>query len=292
MKNISVVIPCYNSSRTIEKVLVGLEKQNLSPLEVIVVDDCSTDDTGAIALRHKVKLITLEQNSGPAIARNRGANECKGDAILFLDSDAVPHNDLIANISNIYTKLSQEKFLAGVGGRGIEKMISSAADKWRARHASQNHGKKPLTNTSYLFGLCGSYLTEVFLALGGFDESFPKNSGEDLDLGIRLIKRGYTLYYDPSLKVDHLHQDTLLNLQNVQYNWTYWSLVSKQRNQIPLLRSLLGPTVNFLKQCFRDFLSFKSEYYELIPISYLVYKAKNQALVDFLQKKPPSFLLL
>jgi glycosyltransferase involved in cell wall biosynthesis len=158
----SVVIPCYNSSRTIEIVLIGLEKQNLSPLEVIVVDDCSIDDTGTVALKHNVKLITLEQNSGPAIARNRGARECKGEIILFLDSDAVPHNDLIANLSISIPSYRRRSSWQEWGDRGIEKIISSTADKWRARHASQNHGKKPLTYTSYLFGLCGSYLTEVF----------------------------------------------------------------------------------------------------------------------------------
>ena len=93
--NISVVIPAYNSAATIERALKSILDQDLSPLEIIVVDDCSSDDTAAIidafitVQKNKklFKVIKLECNSGPGKARNIGAALAQGDYLAFLDSD-------------------------------------------------------------------------------------------------------------------------------------------------------------------------------------------------------------
>ena len=96
MISISVVIPCYNSSSTIEKCLDSVMKQLVLPLEIIVVDDGSIDDTVHLIktyLNTKLVdssvnvLLLLQSNSGPSKARNLGVIKAKGDWIAFLDSD-------------------------------------------------------------------------------------------------------------------------------------------------------------------------------------------------------------
>lgn len=88
--SISVVIPAHNRARTIRYCLDSVLAQTVSPLEVIVVDDCSTDETVKTVNSYNnpiIKCIKLERNSGAQAARNRGIKEAKGDWIAFQDSD-------------------------------------------------------------------------------------------------------------------------------------------------------------------------------------------------------------
>lgn len=88
--NISVVIPAYNRAKTIRYCLDSVLAQTVSPLEVIVVDDCSTDETVEIVKSYndtRVRCVVLDKNSGAQAARNRGIKEAKGDWVAFQDSD-------------------------------------------------------------------------------------------------------------------------------------------------------------------------------------------------------------
>ena len=85
---VTVVIPSYNREKTIKFCLDSVLSQNYPNIEIIVVDDCSTDNTVKIAKSYgNVKVFVLEQNSGAQVARNRGIREAKAEWIVFLDSD-------------------------------------------------------------------------------------------------------------------------------------------------------------------------------------------------------------
>jgi glycosyltransferase involved in cell wall biosynthesis len=91
-KLISIITPCYNSayflSQTIESVLV----QTYQQWEMIIIDDCSTDDSYEIALRYaekdkRIKVYRMEYNSSAAACRNKTIELSQGEYIAFLDSD-------------------------------------------------------------------------------------------------------------------------------------------------------------------------------------------------------------
>jgi glycosyltransferase involved in cell wall biosynthesis len=91
---ISVVIPCYRCSRTIDAAIASVFAQTLLPVEVVLVDDCSGDQTldrlGALAAWYPpgwVKVVSLRCNGGASCARNAGWRVAKGDYIAFLDAD-------------------------------------------------------------------------------------------------------------------------------------------------------------------------------------------------------------
>lgn len=83
---VSVVIPAYNAALYLADALASVRAQTVPPRETIVVDDGSTDGTGAIAEGSGVVVISRE-NGGPAVARNTGIQVSSGDLIAFLDAD-------------------------------------------------------------------------------------------------------------------------------------------------------------------------------------------------------------
>ena len=84
----SVVIPLYNKGREIARTLGGVAAQTYTPLEVIVVDDGSTDDSARVVEGLDLPGVRLirQPNGGVSAARNRGIAEAKGDYIALLDS--------------------------------------------------------------------------------------------------------------------------------------------------------------------------------------------------------------
>lgn len=85
---ISVVIPCYNCAHYLPEALDSVLKQTYPPLEIIVVDDGSTDNSGQIAASYGPPVRVVRQpNQGQSVARNRGVDEAKGEWIAFLDAD-------------------------------------------------------------------------------------------------------------------------------------------------------------------------------------------------------------
>lgn len=95
---ISIIVPSYNSSKFIAQTIDSVLAQTYQNWEMIIVDDKSPDNSNNIIKEfyqkdNRIKLIQLEKNSGPAIARNIGIKEAKGRYIAFLDSDDLwlPH---------------------------------------------------------------------------------------------------------------------------------------------------------------------------------------------------------
>ena len=90
MKKVSIIIPVYNSEKYIKECLESIVNQTYTKLEIIVVNDVSTDNSINIIKQFKdkrIKIVNLNYNSGVAIARNRGIEEATGDYICFIDSD-------------------------------------------------------------------------------------------------------------------------------------------------------------------------------------------------------------
>lgn len=86
---ISVIIPAYNAGRYLAESLQSVIAQTYRPIEIILIDDGSVDDTVSVASQFPGIRIISQENSGPAAARNRGVAEAKGPLIAFQDADDV-----------------------------------------------------------------------------------------------------------------------------------------------------------------------------------------------------------
>jgi len=91
---VSIITPLYNSSRFVAEAIESAINQTYQDWEMIIVDDCSTDNSVDIVKQYqqkesRIKLYRLQKNSGPGTARNKAIKEAKGDIIAFLDSDDI-----------------------------------------------------------------------------------------------------------------------------------------------------------------------------------------------------------
>lgn len=110
----SIIIPNYNSSKTISKTLDSIKKQSFLNYEIIIVDDCSSDNSMVKIIQNfknnKLKFICLKKNKGPGNARNIGIKKSTGKYIAFMDSDDIwyrnklldMHFCIISNKANVY----------------------------------------------------------------------------------------------------------------------------------------------------------------------------------------------
>jgi glycosyltransferase involved in cell wall biosynthesis len=209
----SLYIPCYNSAKTIGYCLEGVLKQTFPLKEIVLVDDCSTDETVKIISRYPVKLIKLPVNLGLAAARNTAIKNINSEFIASLDADCIPDKDWLKNIMVCF----KIRKTAGVGGRLIESG-TGLLDIWRAVHLKQSWGEKKIDNPEFLFGSNTVFRRDVLLAEGLYNEEFKTNY-EDVDISLRVKGKGHTLIYEPKAFVYHAKISTLSTLFNTFWKW-------------------------------------------------------------------------
>lgn len=191
--SVSVVIPTYNQAPWLERTLAAVAGQTYRPLEVIVVDDGSQDDTPQILARLAAEFpvplrIVRRSNGGPGAARNSGIEASRGDVVAFTDSDAVPRSDWL---ERGMARLRQE----GVDCAGVEGRVEVERDRAptiRTHQIENRYGGHFLTCNML-------YRREALAAVGGFRTRFR----EDSDLAFSLIEQGWRIVFEPTQIVDH-----------------------------------------------------------------------------------------
>ncbi|MCE5258559.1 MAG: glycosyltransferase [Chloroflexi bacterium] len=222
---VSLVIPTYNRAAVLKCCLESSASQTYPELEIIVVDDCSSDGTSELVRTcfPQVIYICQQRNAGPAAARNRGIHVAQGEIVAFTDDDCVLPDDYIARLVQGYQDFPQA---AGVGGymeapADVLKHNALAQFEAYTTHVLFRAGSAP-----YLGGdECPaggtnaiSYRHSVLDAVSGFDETFPFAGGEDTDLKHRIVQGGGLVLYLP-LRVMHLRSYTLSGFIRQQYTY-------------------------------------------------------------------------
>jgi glycosyltransferase involved in cell wall biosynthesis len=262
---ITIYIPCYNAAAYLPRVLDSVLKQTLPANEILVIDDGSTDRTCEIAERYSAKVVRHERNRGLAAARNTGLLAARNDLIAWLDADCAPDPRWLAILA---ATLSGDD-VAIVGGRLVETMLTSVADRWRRAHMPQDWGETRIENPKFMFGNNGLGRKAAIQEADGYNERYRTN-GEDVDLSDRLRARGYRFIYEPAAIVSHLREDSVGSILNAYWRW--WKCgVNAYANRVRLrsvaatfCRAHFG--TSFLERVCRD---IKKRDFELLPLDFL-----------------------
>lgn len=172
---VSIIITTYNYERYIERAIRSCLDQTLNKkqYEVIVINDCSTDNTSQILENYKseIKVFNLEKNIGLAAARNFGIKKALGQFVIFLDADDYIQRDLL---------LIQQTFLAENNTLDAVSIDYYLVDERGSHLQHVNAEHKPIA--------CGiMFRKDLLIDIGLYDESF--RAREEEDLRIRFLKK-------------------------------------------------------------------------------------------------------
>lgn len=202
----SVVITNYNGAEILKKNLLKVMAATSDALELLVVDDCSTDNSIEVLKSLKIKYIKTEKNSGFSTTTNLGVKKAKGDLVVLLNSDVIPQKDFL---KPVLPKFSNEKLFAvglhdiddaGVSrGRGVGKFIRGFL----------MHRPGEIKSDISLWASCGSgvFSRKIWNEIGGLDTIYNPAYGEDVDLGYRTWKMGYEILFEKDAVVEHHHEE-------------------------------------------------------------------------------------
>lgn len=230
----TVIVPTYNRSSLLRRLLQALAGQTMSPerFEVVVVDDGSSDDTpetlACFAQPRPGWLRIFRQiNGGPARARNLALQQALGGWIVMTDDDTVPDPEWLTAVER------------GIGEHpewlGLEGM-TVCPDPDPLGHWVENlRGRQYITANM-------AYRADVLRQVGGFDESFPHPKCEDTELAWRCLAQGMIGFYPP-MRVLHPNRPQSWNslLQSARYEVSEFRLYAKLGRDYKRFRRLGHP---------------------------------------------------
>ena len=179
---VSVVMPAYDAAATLEASMRSVLEQSHADLELLVVDDCSSDDSPAIAQRiaaqdSRVRALRLPANAGVAAARNAGIQAASGDWIAFLDSDDRWHPEkLSAQLEHMQRTGTRVSYCAYQRVDPAGKVLSTVTPPPRVDHAA-------MLKSNRIGNLTGIY----HRSLG--DARFQRVGHEDYVFWLQMVRR-------------------------------------------------------------------------------------------------------
>ncbi len=210
---VSIIIPVFNQFQFTHACLASLQTiKERSALEVIVVDDCSTDETAELVPRMQgVVYLRNEKNSGFIASCNRGAEKARGKYLFFLNNDTIVTPGWLTALLGTFVEDPQ----AGIVGSKLVyphgQLQEAGGIIWR-NASGWNYGKfddpeKPkynyLREVDYCSGAALMIRKSLFQSLGGFDAKYAPAYYEDADLSFKVRKAGYKVFYQPLSKIIH-----------------------------------------------------------------------------------------
>jgi len=222
---LSIVVPVHDDACNLALCLAALQRAEVQPLEVIVVDDASIEDVCSIANEARARYLRLPRQAGPGAARNAGWRAAQGEIVLFVDSDVVVPPDAIRRLLERF-RLRPD--LSGAfGSYDDSPAVQSFYSQFRNLLHHYVHQTSSEEARTFWAGF-GAMRRNALESSGGFDEQI--DGMEDVELGMRLAAGGANVYLDKSLQVKHLKK------------WTLTSTVSTDifKRAVPWTRLLLA----------------------------------------------------
>ncbi len=229
---VSVVMPAYNAARYIREAIDSVLQQQVQDLELIVVDDGSTDETAEIAAEAatadpRVRIVRQPNSGKPAIARNRGIRESRGEIIAFLDADDVWRPEKLETCLRVLDErpdvdlvFHDVEYLNEDGTSANRYCLGSTdfSEQVLPRSQELGEGKFLCSRNALLFFMCTKittiYMSAAVIRRGRLHDEpgfFAKDllTGEDLDLWLRIVTTCGVAYVAAALSGYRIHRHSV-----------------------------------------------------------------------------------
>ncbi|PSF36243.1 glycosyl transferase [Aphanothece hegewaldii CCALA 016] len=295
---ISVIIPVYNSEKSIEKCLTSVINSDYQLFEIIVIDNRSTDNSSNI-IEKTVKnvphsFIKLEKNVGQSVARNIGALQSHGELLFFLDSDIIIESDTLKQISDTFHRK------ADISGLFCSYQIETIPSNFYSIYKNVLHHYTHQYACEDAATFCGGYgaiKKDIFFKIGQFNQNY--RCLEDIELGYRLYQAGHKIYLNKNIQLTHCKEYSFIGLiksdvLNRAIPWTQLML----KNQIfkndlnTKINNVFSVPISFLILFILPFVLFYSFIFYIFILLILLLITLNYHFYYFvLQKKGFMFTL-
>ncbi len=226
---VSIIVPSYNSARTIRACLEAIRKQETTRACEVIVVDSSADETGDIVEREyaEVRLLRLKERAYAGAARNAGVRASRGKYVVMIDSDCIVARDAVERMIERH----EQGEYAGVGGsigNGTPESLSGTIGyliEFREFMPSA-----PLRAEKGIPTANIAYRREVFDLHGYFDEDMWP--AEDILFNWRLCEAGERLLFDPEIRAVHLNRTGWRDVLSHQVKLGSTSALARRRGEL------------------------------------------------------------
>ncbi|PYS98689.1 MAG: polysaccharide deacetylase [Acidobacteria bacterium] len=244
---VSVVVPAYNEHKVICRTIDSLLASDYPKMEIIVVDDGSSDETYRIAVEHfghrsDVSILT-KPNGGKAEALNLGLRRAKGEIVVALDADTIFAPGTISALAH---RFADETVGAIAGNAKVGNRVNLVT-RWQALEyvTSQNFDRRAFSTLNCITvvpGAVGAWRRSLLEQIGGFSSG---TLAEDQDLTIEVRKLNYHVGYEENAIAYTEAPDTLKDLAKQRFRWSFGTLQCMWKHRDALLNPKYG-TLGFI----------------------------------------------
>jgi GT2 family glycosyltransferase len=274
MPLVSVIIPTHNRLKTLKLVLNSVLRSSYKNLEIIVIDDNSSDGTYEYVIRHypSVKIFRTARIVLPTLARNIGYRLSKGDYLMFLDDDCL----LMEKTIEVLVDCMLSYPSIGV----IGPMVYDHTGKlqccgmkvfpfFRWQKVDEGEVSKKLIECDALPGTCIMTRKSVLEVIGGWDYKNNPWHGEDADLCLRARKAGFKIVCSPQAKVIHLSSEWIKVPTRTRAYFTAKSRIRFYKIHFPRVFFIYMSTINLIITFFY--------------ILFFLFRGKREYILDYVK---------
>ncbi len=242
-----MIVPTFNGASRIGNCLTALLEQSAGRnVEILVVNDGSSDDTAGVVGRYAGVRLINQANAGPAAARNRGALEATGRIILFTDDDCVP----VPGWLDAMLKPFGDPEVVGAKGVYRTYQRALAARFVQIEYEDKYHRMAGLATIDFIDTYSAAFRRGRFLEMKGYDTSFPVACAEDVELSYRMSARAWKMVFVPNAIVYHTHPDTLASYLKKKYKFAFWRMLAVRKNPSKGIKDSHTPQIMKLQVLF------------------------------------------
>ena len=239
---VTVIVPCYNEEKTVAYTLIALQKSTKTNLEILVIDDGSTDNTSAevekfIKQDERIRLIK-KPNGGKSSALNLGFAEAKYDLIITIDGDTILLPETINELTKPFADANVDAVCGNVEVGNVRNLITGfQALEYITTQNFDRRAFDELNCISVVPGATGAWRRDKVLAVGGYGTD---TLTEDADLTLRLLASGGIIVYAPEARSRTEAPETISGLAKQRFRWSYGTYQCLYKNRKLFFKGNLG----------------------------------------------------
>jgi cellulose synthase/poly-beta-1,6-N-acetylglucosamine synthase-like glycosyltransferase/spore germination protein YaaH/peptidoglycan/xylan/chitin deacetylase (PgdA/CDA1 family) len=244
---VSVLIPCFNEEKVIVASVGRILASQWGRLEVLVLDDGSTDNTAAVVRQAfggdaRVRVLSFA-NGGKATALNRGLAQTRGEIVVALDADTLFAAETLPRLARWFV----DPKVGAVAGNAVVGNRLNLITRWQALEyvTAQNLERRALAAlgaVTVVPGAVGAWRREALERLGGY----PADTlAEDQDLTLACQRAGWRVEFDPDARAYTEAPDTIAGLLKQRFRWSFGTLQCVWKHRAATF-SLKRPVLGFV----------------------------------------------